>query len=102
MASGYDVLWTDHALEELAVTMHYLEFNFPNDVPRRLSLEIEKVIKLITVNPLLFAESFSHKGIRKAIVLKYNSMYYRVDTTKNQIIILSFFSNRQSSDKVEI
>jgi plasmid stabilization system protein ParE len=102
MANGYNVLWTDHALEELAATIHYLEINFPDDVPRRLSIEIEKIVKLIAVNPLLFAESMSHKGIRKAVVLKYNSMYYRVDITKNQIIILSFFSNRQSSDKIEI
>ena len=37
--------------------------------------------------------------VRKAVILKYNTLYYRIK--KNTIEILSFFSNRQNPAKAK-
>lgn len=99
MKSGYKVYWTANALAELANTITYLEENFADKEIRRLVLQIEKTIALISHNPNIFPKS-ELKLIYKAIVLKYNTLYYRVN--ENNIEILSFLSSRQNPTKRKI
>lgn len=40
MESGYKILWTNHALNELANTYEYLEIHFAYIELQRLSVEI--------------------------------------------------------------
>lgn len=96
MKSGYNILWTDNALHELAQTIEYIQDNFSDKEVRTLALKIENTTKLISQNPTIFPIS-EFKGIYKAVVLKYNTLYYRL--TKDNIEILSFFSNRQNPKK---
>ncbi len=96
MQSGYDIVWTPNALRELAQTIEYLEKNFSEKEIKKLAEKIENILALISKNPNLFPIS-ENRNIHKAVLLKYNSMYYRI---KNENIeILSFFSNRQSPNK---
>jgi plasmid stabilization system protein ParE len=100
MENGYKIFWTDNALNELIANYEYLEINFTHKELNRLAKEIEKITTLISINPNLFSESELQKGIRKVVIEKYNTMYYR---TKNDTIeILSFFSNRQNPSKIKI
>lgn len=96
MKSGYKILWTDHALDELAKTFEYLEENFSDKELRKLSNSIESTLQLISQNPTLFPAS-QFKNIRKTVILKYNTIYYRENG--DVIEILSFFSNRQNPKK---
>jgi plasmid stabilization system protein ParE len=96
MKSGYNILWTDNALHELAQTIEYIQENFSDKEVRTLALKIENTTKLISQNPTIFPIS-EFKGVYKAVVLKYNTLYYRL--TKDNIEILSFFSNRQNPKK---
>lgn len=99
MESGYKIFWTDHALNELAETYHYLETHFSDREMRKLSVEIDKMLKLISLNPRLFPLS-EFKGVRRIVIKNFNTMYYR--EKENTIEILSFFSNRQNPDKRKI
>ena len=99
MKSGYKILWTDHALSELGKTIEYLESNFPGKQLEKLSQKIESVVNLISQNPGLFSKS-DMQGIYRVTILKFNTMYYRVQG--DHIEILSFFSNRQSPQKRKI
>jgi plasmid stabilization system protein ParE len=100
MENGYKILWTTHALEELAATFEYLETNFTFIELNHLSREIEKITFLISQNPKLFPASQLKKDVRKVVVLKYNTMFYRIKN--DSVEILSFFSNRQDSSKIKI
>lgn len=93
MKSGYDVFWTDNALEDLDATIEYLATNFSDKEIRLLIKELERTISLVSKNPFLFPRSKS-KHIFKAVVLTYNTMFYQVK--KNKVEILSFYSNRQN------
>lgn len=99
MKNGYEILWTNNALKELAQTFEYLELNFSEKELRKLSTEIERILRLISQNPTLFS-LLDSRNVRKVVILKYNSMYYRVNG--DAIEILSFFSNRQSPQKNKI
>lgn len=96
MKSGYKILWTEHALTELAKTLEYLERNFSSKQIENLAQKVESTITLISRNPHLFSKS-EKAGIFKVTLLKYNTMYYRIKD--DSVEILSFFSNRQSPQK---
>jgi len=97
MTNGYKILWTDFALIELEKTIEYLEEKWSPRELKNLAQEIEKTLSLLSHNPNLFQESEIKKEIRRVVVAKHNTLYYRV---KNDTIeIISFFSNRQSPKK---
>jgi len=100
MKSGYRIEWTDHALMELAETYEYLEKNWTEREMRSLSNEIERILALILNNPELFQKSKISKGVRRAVIMNYNSLYYRKND--DTIEILSFFSNRKNPNELEL
>jgi plasmid stabilization system protein ParE len=93
MQNGYKILWTDLALIELEETIKYLEEEFTNREIKKLANEIERVIALISLNPEIFPLSEKVK-IRKAVILKYNSMFYILKN--EEIHIISFYNNRKN------
>ena len=99
MKSTYNVLWTENALKELSNTVYYLEENFTLKELNKLAIAIEKIISIISTNPKTFSKIDKKNNIRKVIILKYNTMFYRVKN--NNIEILSFFSNRQDIRNVK-
>ncbi len=66
----------------------------------KLGLEIEKTLELISINPELFPRTKRKKNVRRALITKHNTIYYR--TNKKIIEVLSFFSNRKNPDKLEL
>lgn len=98
MSSGYKILWTKHALTELNETISYLEANWSEKEIKKLFLQLEKTLQLIAFNPFLFQESKKKSGVRRAVILKLNSLFYRVKD--NKIEILSFFANRKKASKL--
>ena len=99
MKSGYEVIWTDFALSELAETFEYLKFNFTDEEISKLANELEHTINLISENPLLFAK-VDENDVRRVVILKYNNLNYRI--IEKSVEIISFFSNRQSPDKQKL
>ena len=97
MKNGYKILWTDHAITELKETIEYLENNWTEKELRTFSTKLDHTIELISKSPEMFPESLEKKDIRKAVVEKYNNLYYRIN--KNSIEILSLFSNRKNPNK---
>jgi len=97
MTNGYKIFWTEFALSELEKTIEYLEQNWTEREIRNLAFEIEKTLSLISHNPNLFQSSEVKKNIRRVIVAKFNTLYYRVNG--ETIEIISFFSNRQNPKK---
>ncbi|PZX55572.1 type II toxin-antitoxin system RelE/ParE family toxin [Algoriphagus chordae] len=97
MKNGFKVLWTDHALSELQSTFEYLENNWTEKEIVKLVLKLEHTVELISKNPAMFQVSLEKNGIRQAVVMKHNTLYYRI--IGETIEILSFFSNRQNPSR---
>ncbi|TKB96581.1 type II toxin-antitoxin system RelE/ParE family toxin [Pedobacter cryotolerans] len=97
MKNGYEIVWSDFALNELEKTITYLEENWTEKELKTLALRLESILILISENPFLFQASDVKKDLRRAIILKHNTLYYRLKN--NKIEIISFFSNRQNPRK---
>ncbi len=64
-------------------------------------MELHKTLKLILQNPKLFQIS-EYKNIRRVVLLRFNTLYYRINEENKVVEILSFFSNRQNPDNRKI
>lgn len=100
MKSGYKILWTDHALYELKNTIKHLEKEWTEKELENFSEQLDRTIELISKNPELFQVSKKKKNIRRVVVARFNTMYYRLNN--ETVEILSFFSNRQEPLKRKI
>ena len=99
MEKGFEILWTDLALEELSETVEYLKREFSQKEIDNLGDEIERITSIISQNPNIFPNS-DRLQTRKAVILKFNTLYYRIMNDKIEIV--SFFLNRQSPDKMKL
>ena len=100
MKIGYRVLWTEQAVQELQQTIDYLEKNWTEKEIKKFVSKLDHTISLISKTPEIFPQSIEKKKMRKAVVEKYNNLYYRIHS--DQIEILSLFSNRQNPRKKKI
>lgn len=73
MKNGYRIVWTNHSLNELPNTIHYLEENWTVKELQNLATKNEEVISLISHNPNLFQVSdfkkiFAESSLRNIIL----------------------------------
>lgn len=100
MKSGYRIVWTDFALNKLELAINHLKENWSEKELRKLATKLEEILSLIAQNPNLFPVSETQKDVHRVVVLKYNTLYYRLKN--EQIEIISFFSNRQDPKKIRL
>ena len=83
-------------LEEL---FNYLLENWSQKVKSDFIKILDDKIKLIKEYPKAFPESEKEKGLRKCVITKQTSMFYRFNT--KQISIITFFDTRQNPKKLK-
>lgn len=87
MKNGYNIFWTPNSLNELEETIEYLQNNFTDKEIKKLAGKIENFTETISYNPYLFPKSES-QNIHKAVILKFNTIYYRVRNENVEIFII--------------
>jgi plasmid stabilization system protein ParE len=98
MKNTYKLIWSDEALSNLKGIIDYLENRWTKREIRKFAQLLDKQLKLIEFNPYLFAESSKSNGLRKSVLSKQTTIYYRI---KNfEIRIITLFDNRQNPNKL--
>ncbi len=94
MKSTYRLIWSDEALNNLKYIIDYLENRWTKREIKKFALLLDKQLKLIEDNPFLFAESDKSNGLRKSVLSKQTTIYYRI--IGYEIRIITLFDNRQN------
>lgn len=92
------VIWSPLAKKDLNETLEYINNNWSFRAVNKFINRIDESIKLITDNYLLFPLISKEKNIRKCVVSKHISVYYRYKQGKIEIIRL--FDSRQDPNKL--
>lgn len=104
MTKEFVFQWSENAIIELEQVYDYLLTNFGEVSAINLAFAIQKTLDNIQENPKLYqvvqAKNQSNQVLRKAIILRYNTLYFSVDEDNQIINILVFFSNRQNPNKL--
>lgn len=89
---AYQIIWTTRANHQVLAQYKWLyKYWTPKEIAA-LSEEIERTVNVLAKNPNAFQES-NLKGIRVAVILKLNKLYYRVLT--EEIRIIAFYPSRK-------
>jgi len=88
------------AAKKLDLLLVYLENEWSAKAKNDFIRKLEKSFKQIQLHPHSFPVSEKVKGLRKCVVTKQTTVYYKYSDTVIHIITL--FDNRQNPDQIEI
>lgn len=98
MKNTYKLVWSDEALNNLQGIIDYLENSWTEREIKKFAQLIDKQLILIKNNPFLFAESNKSDGLRKSVLSRQITIYYRI--LNYEIRIITLFDNRQNPNKM--
>lgn len=93
------VKWSPASKDEFADLLNYVETEFGLDAALKLLDKTDNVIDNISQNPALYPSSDKFPTIRKAVITKQTSLFYRI--TYAEIQLLHFWDNRRNPDTLE-
>lgn len=94
------VFWSPSAETDLNRILNYLLSEWGINTAVTFSQRTFALIELIQANPKIFPIINQELSVRKCVLTKQNSLYYREST--DQINILRIFDTRQHPDKLKI
>lgn len=84
--------WSPRALNEYLAVLDYLQKEWGDNVVQSFSKRVSDILNLIVTNPSVFIASQKKKDIRRCVLRRHISLYYRI---KNQEIeLVAFIDNR--------
>jgi len=92
------VIWSPQSESDLFQIVDYLQKNWEVKVAIKFVDIIDEIINQISLNPRQFPVIQKSKKIRKYVITKHNSLYYR--ERKELIDILRIYDNRQDPYKL--
>ena len=93
------VIWSPASEEEYAEILIYIEDHFGLDAALKFLDKTDSVIKKLSLLPSMFPASLKRKDIRKAVITKHISLFYRFNNLEVQL--LHFWDNRQNPLKIK-
>jgi len=93
------VIWSPLAEKDLESILDYLQNNWDDQVLQSFIEITGKLIHRISVNPKLFPVILVKRNIRKCVLTKHNTLFYRERRT--HIDILRIYDTRQDSRKLK-
>lgn len=97
-----EIRLSKRAMKKLDSLLVYLENEWSTKVKHNFILKLDKSLKQIQKLPDSFPESEKIRGLRKCVVTKQTTVFYRYSETS--IDVITIFDNRQNpkSQKQEI
>jgi plasmid stabilization system protein ParE len=92
-----EIFWSPLSVDDLENNISYLKDNWPDEVGINYLSHIDKLINQIASNPKQFPIIHKTKKIRKCVVTKHNTIFYREKNSK--VEILRVFDTRQKTSK---
>jgi plasmid stabilization system protein ParE len=96
-----NVIWSAKAKITFLNVIDYLNENWTKKEIIQFNQRTQITLTAIQKNPGIFPASIKYKKIRKAIVDKNNSFYYKIDYYQQEIHLLTFFDCRQDPKKIK-
>lgn len=93
------IKWSSYADDDFAKLLEYLEKRWNKNVCSKFISNLDFCIGLIHKNPIQFPFFSTELQIRKCVVTKQNTLYYR--ETNTRIEILRLYDTRQNPETLK-
>ena len=97
---NYKIIWTPRAEKNFNNILAYLEEEWDDNVILDFFDKVDNVLKVISNHPEIFPEINENEKIRKCVITKQISLYYKIKDY--QIDFITFWDNRQNPDKLNM
>jgi plasmid stabilization system protein ParE len=87
------IIWSPLSEGDFARILEYLNENWDEKVANQFIDLTENILEQISINPRQFPLIYKKGKIRKCVLTKHNSMFYR--NSKTRIDILRIYDTRQ-------
>lgn len=95
------IKWTAEAQITFDSNINYLQESWSEREVRNFVHQTQRIISIIEKEPLRFRPSAKSNDIRRAPVNRYITLYYKVYNGKKEIILLTFWHNKQQPGKLK-
>jgi plasmid stabilization system protein ParE len=92
------IVWSPLAQDDISDISEYLSEEWNNKTANHFISIVDHLVDHISINPRQFPEIHPELKVRKCVITKHNSIYYRV--LEDQIDILRIFDTRQDPEKL--
>lgn len=92
------VIWSPSAQEDLEKVLEYLSSKWNERIINKFINKVDDNIGLIVEDPIIFPLINEELNIRKSVITKHNTLYYR--ETLEEIQIIRLFDSRQNPKKL--
>lgn len=94
-----EVVWSPSAESDFESILDYLVLNWNNKIVNRFINKVDDTIDLILEDPKIFPLINIDLQIRKSVISKHNTIYYRENAEKIEVVRL--FDSRQDPNKLK-
>jgi len=91
----YPVRFSTLAFSEYEAILQYVSDNFGILKASEVDAHFERIINQLALNPEMYPASFKHKEIRRCVISRQTSLFYRF--TGQFVEIISFRANFKNS-----
>ncbi len=93
------IIWSPQAEKDLDKILNYLANEWENSVSVKFLNLVDHIVKQISINPKQFPLIHKSLNVRKCVLTKHNTLYYR---NKRAVIeVVRIYDNRQDPEKLE-
>lgn len=92
------IVWSPLAENDFANILAYINENWDEKVTNQFIDLTEEIIEQISINPRQFPVVYKKVKIRKCVLTRHNTMFYRA--SKSQVEILRIYDTRQDPDNL--
>jgi plasmid stabilization system protein ParE len=93
------IMWSPQSEKDLGKILDYLAVKWDASVSIKFLDIIDSLVSQISGNPKQYPLIHKQLNIRKCVITKHNSLYYR--NRKSFIEMLRIYDNRQDPEKLE-
>ena len=94
------IFWSPKARNDFENILDYLLKEWGIKEVESLIKKTDRVLNAIAQNPKMFIESSKRKNVRKGFITKHNSVFYLVKSRNKEVVLLTFWDNRQNPEKL--
>ena len=95
------IKWADEAKITFDRNISYLLEEWTDKEIRNFIKQTNNILLRITAHPEMYSPSVKNSKIRKASINKYIVLYYRFYSSKKEVILLTFWHNKQDPKRLK-
>lgn len=95
----YKLRWSKDSIADPEDILSYLSRNWSERILNNFKKKLSRQLDLIAQNPLMFLQSTYNPELRKAVLSKQTSIFYKIKD--NTIFIVHIFVNTQNIQRLK-